>query len=65
MAHYPNAEEARSDRAQSGFESRVRYHFARLRKQAKRLGSSPSVWRFDFSSGHQFAGLEKRYICLP
>jgi hypothetical protein len=28
--------------------------FARVRKSAKRVGSNPTVWRFDFSREHQF-----------
>jgi hypothetical protein len=27
--------------------------FARVRKSAKRVGSNPTVWRFDFSREHQ------------
>ena len=31
--------------------------FARIRKSAKRVGSNPTVWRFDFSREHQFSAI--------
>jgi hypothetical protein len=30
---------------------------ARVRKSAKRVGSNPTVWRFDFSREHQFSAI--------